>query len=114
MIIEGNRIGPDLILYNGKIVTVDLDFSVQQAVAVMDDKIVAVGDDGLKEMALSGTKVIDLKGKTMSPGMIDNHTHLLLADFTVYTDDIMSVPDEKIKDVKVAMTIVDGKIGYER
>jgi predicted amidohydrolase YtcJ len=37
-----------------------------------------------------------------------------LADFTVYTDDIMTVPDEKIKDLRVAMTIVDGEVVYER
>jgi len=79
MILHNNRIGPDLILYNGKIATVDKDFSFKEAVVVVDDKIAAVGDNNLKDMAVPGTKLIDLKGRLVSPGVHENHMHLLLA-----------------------------------
>ena len=66
----------DIVLFNGKIVTVDDRDSIVEAVAIRDGRFVAVG--GADEvMALSGdsTKVIDLKGKTAMPGIIDSHTH---------------------------------------
>src|SRR5215813_5860830 len=64
----------DLILHNGKIVTVDAAFSIRQAVAVKDGRIVAAGSDAdiLKERG-AGTEVIDLKGRTALPGLIDAH-----------------------------------------
>src|SRR5262245_5520039 len=66
----------DLILHNGKVVTVDQAFSVRQAVAVQDGKIVRVGADA-DVMALRGpkTEVIDLGGKMVLPGLIDSHVH---------------------------------------
>jgi predicted amidohydrolase YtcJ len=74
---------PDLILTNGKIVTVDERFSIAQAVAVGDGRIIAIGTD--KEIqALAGrtTRRVDLAGKTVVPGLIDNHMHLLRAGTT--------------------------------
>jgi predicted amidohydrolase YtcJ len=67
----------DLILRNGKIVTVDPRFTIQQAVAVKDGKITAVGSDAavLKAERGPGTKVVDLNGKTMLPGLVDAHVH---------------------------------------
>lgn len=73
---------PDLILINGKIVTVDKDFSIQQAVAVRDGKIFAAGSTSrIKGLAGTKTKVIDLKGRTVIPGLIDAHMHFLRAGF---------------------------------
>lgn len=70
--------GVDLILHNGKIVTVDAEFSIKQAVAIAGDKILSVGDDSsVLELATPSTKIIDLKGKTVIPGLIDNHYHML-------------------------------------
>jgi len=69
-------LAPDLILINGNIVTVDKDFSIQQAVAVRHEVIVAVGkSQDIQQMAGSKTRVIDLKGKTVLPGINDTHTH---------------------------------------
>lgn len=66
----------DLILINGKIITVDQKFSIEQAVAIKNDKIVAVGtDQKIKKLADQKTKIIDLKGKTVIPGLIDSHCH---------------------------------------
>lgn len=66
----------DLAIVNGKVVTVDKDFSIKQAVAVKDGEIVAVGTTGEVE-ALVGqdTRVLDIKGKVVLPGINDSHCH---------------------------------------
>jgi predicted amidohydrolase YtcJ len=67
---------PDVIYYNGKIVTVDETFSVAQAVAITGDKFTAVGgNDAVRGLAGPGTRQIDLKGLTVTPGLTDNHLH---------------------------------------
>jgi predicted amidohydrolase YtcJ len=75
----------DLILHNGKVVTVDAQFSVRQAVAVKGGKITAVGRDAevLKERG-AATRVIDLKGRTVLPGLFDSHVHALEAGLSEY------------------------------
>src|SRR5512132_2240687 len=75
----------DLILHNGKVVTVDARFSIAQAVAMKGGRITAVGRDAdvLKERG-SATKVIDLKGKTVLPGLFDSHVHALEAGLSEY------------------------------
>jgi len=64
----------DLVLHNAKVLTVDRAFSVQSAVAVRGDKILAVGGEELLQ-AYSAPKVIDLGGRTLMPGFIDTHVH---------------------------------------
>jgi predicted amidohydrolase YtcJ len=68
----------DLVLINGKIVTVDDGLPEVQALAVRGDRIVAVGDDG-EIMSHIGrrTEVLDLDGKLAIPGLIDGHSHLV-------------------------------------
>lgn len=67
---------PDLVLFNGKVITVDRNFSTHQAVAVIGDRIMAVGnDDQMKTGAGSATRMIDLEGRTVIPGLMDNHLH---------------------------------------
>lgn len=68
----------DLIFYNGKVITIDADNHIYQAVAVKGDKILAVGSNlEIKTLIGSFTKLIDLNGKTVSPGLIDSHYHLM-------------------------------------
>lgn len=68
----------DIILNNGKIITVDDRFSVAQAVAVRGDRIVAVGtNQEIAKFAGPGTRRIDLRGKAVIPGLIDNHAHIM-------------------------------------
>jgi predicted amidohydrolase YtcJ len=66
----------DLIVHNGKLVTVDAKFSIAEAVAVKDGKIVAAGT-GAEILKRKGpkTRLIDAKGKTVLPGLYDSHTH---------------------------------------
>jgi len=73
----------DLILSNGKIITVDERFSIAQAVAIKGDRIVAVGSNqDITRLAGPGTRRIDLRGRAVTPGLIDNHMHLLRAGTT--------------------------------
>ena len=66
----------DLALFNGKVVTVDSRFSIAQAIAIKGNKIVAVGtDEKIKEFTGKHTMVLDLKGKTVLPGINDSHLH---------------------------------------
>ncbi|MEO8129665.1 MAG: amidohydrolase [Bryobacteraceae bacterium] len=69
----------DLILHNGRILTVDSSFSIKQAVAAKNGKITAVGDSAavLAQERGEKTRVIDLHGQTVLPGLIDSHVHPL-------------------------------------
>ena len=68
----------DTILSGGKILTVDEDFAVVEAVAISVGRIVATGSDAdMAEWTGADTVVIELDGKTVVPGMIDNHLHFI-------------------------------------
>jgi len=68
----------DLILFNGKIITVDQQDNVYQAIAIRGERILAVGNDAeIKALAGPQCQMIDLKGKTVSPGLIDSHYHVM-------------------------------------
>lgn len=67
---------PDLILINGKIITLDSNSSIIEAVSVSNGKIAALGTSRqINRLAGEETKIIDLKGKTVVPGLIDSHLH---------------------------------------
>src|SRR5215472_11185051 len=67
---------PDLILYNGNILTVNDRELRAQAVAIRRDRFLAVGSDSdVLHLASAGSKKIDLAGKTVTPGFIDAHSH---------------------------------------
>src|SRR5262245_36159105 len=73
----------DLILSNGKIVTVDDRFTIAQAVAIKGNRIVAVGaNQEMDRLAAPNGRRINLRGRTVIPGLIDNHNHLLRAGST--------------------------------
>ncbi|MBI2820988.1 MAG: amidohydrolase family protein, partial [Acidobacteria bacterium] len=70
-------LAPDKILHNGKIVTVDKDFSMAEAVAIKDGRFLAVGSNAeILPLAGARTEKIDLGGKTVLPGLRDSHVHL--------------------------------------
>lgn len=71
---------PDQVLLHGKILTVDDDFSIAEAVAVAGNKILAVGSNAeIARLAGPATRIIELEGRTVIPGLIDNHSHMTSA-----------------------------------
>ena len=88
----------DLVLHGGKIVTVDAEFSIRQAIALRGERILAVGDDAeILPLAGDATKIVDLKGKMVLPGLIDSHVHAAQASMIEFDH---AVPDmESIADV---------------
>ena len=76
----------DIVLINGTVLTVDRNDSEAQALAIRDGKIAAVGTtDAIKALAGASTEIIDLRGRAVTPGLIDSHVHFSAADalFTV-------------------------------
>jgi len=70
----------DTVLVNGKIITVDDQFNMAQAVAIKGTRILAVGtSDAVQKLSGPNTRIIDLKGRTVIPGLIDNHSHWIRA-----------------------------------
>src|SRR6516165_3445981 len=66
-----------IILTNGKVVTLDRTSTIAQAVAVAGNRIIAVGpNDAMAQHIGPGTRVIELKGQTVVPGLIDGHAHM--------------------------------------
>src|SRR5438876_271952 len=67
----------DIVLLNGKVLTVDPAFSLAQAVAVRGERIAAVGsNEAVLRLAGDRTRRIDLRGRTVVPGLIDAHPHM--------------------------------------
>jgi predicted amidohydrolase YtcJ len=86
----------DLILHNGKIVTVDPAFSIRQAVAVKGGRIAAVGtNQAILAERGPQTRVIDLHGRMVLPGLFDSHVHPLgagLSEFRAPLPPLDSMP----------------------
>jgi predicted amidohydrolase YtcJ len=77
----------DTVLLNGKILTVDSQFSVRQALAIREGKIAAVGTNAqIKKLQGPKSQVIDLQDRTVIPGLIDNHMHAVRAALTWKTE----------------------------
>jgi predicted amidohydrolase YtcJ len=77
----------DLLLINGKIITQDAASSVAEALAIEAGHISATGSsEQLRKLAGPSTKVIDLAGRTVIPGLIDSHIHAIRAGFRYATE----------------------------
>lgn len=72
----------DLVLFNGKVFTAEPGQALMQAVAVQDGKVLKVGTDAeITALADANTQRIDLAGKVLMPGMIDTHSHPVIAAY---------------------------------
>ena len=69
---------PDLIFHRGLFTTLDRSNPTASAVAIKDGRFTRVGQDHeIMTLAGSSTKIIDLKGRRVLPGLIDNHLHII-------------------------------------
>ncbi len=97
--------GADLLLVNGKIITVDAKDSIAQAIAIQDGKIVAVGSNAdVRKYAAKNARIFDLHGRTATPGLIDSHCHF--DETTILYDLDLS----NIKSVAEAVEMVRQKV----
>jgi predicted amidohydrolase YtcJ len=99
---------PQLILFHGRILTVDAHDSVAEALAIRDGKIVAIGTDrDVLRIAGAGTRRIDLHGRTATPGLIDSHAHIADAGveelYHVHLGDVSTV-GEVVRRVQAGIT----------
>jgi predicted amidohydrolase YtcJ len=77
----------DTVLFNGKILTVDKEFSVREALAIGHGQVLATGTSAaMKKLAGNGAKLVDLGGRTVIPGLTDGHIHGIRAALTFGTE----------------------------
>jgi predicted amidohydrolase YtcJ len=98
---NGQSVQPaDLVLINGKILTVDPNDTVVEAIAVTNGKVAAVGSTGqIRSRVGERTRVIDLCGQTATPGLIDSHVHFSEAG-ALFTIDLGDGTVTNIDEVK--------------
>ena len=81
-----------IILYNGKIITIDKKFSLAEAVAIRNGKFLAVGTNkNILKFQGDSTQIIDLKGHAVIPGLIEGHAHPITASQSEYFEKIPDV-----------------------
>jgi predicted amidohydrolase YtcJ len=77
----------DAVLLNGKILTVDSQFSTREALAIRGGRILATGSTAeIRKLAGPATRTIDLQGRTVIPGLIDSHMHAIRAALSFSTE----------------------------
>ena len=82
---------PDTILFNGRIITLDAKSSVHQALAIREGRIAALGTNAqIKRLVGHESRgqdsIVDLKGRTVIPGLIDSHMHAIRAALSFATE----------------------------
>ncbi|MEQ9426502.1 MAG: amidohydrolase family protein [Cyclobacteriaceae bacterium] len=93
----------DLVIKNGTVYTVNEAQPTAEAIAVVDDKIVYVGSNAEIETWIADTtKVIDLAGKTITPGLIEGHAHIMGVGYNRLNLDLMET--KSYEDIVNAVT----------
>jgi predicted amidohydrolase YtcJ len=107
----------DIVMSNGAVLTMDKetpDFSVAQAVAVRDGKILAVGtNDAILKLAGPNTKKIDLAGKAVIPGVVDTHSHPNRYALAHYAQEYLPQYMKFLQDNKIRTGRVRWELGKE-
>jgi len=99
----------DTVYLNGKIITVDDANPKATAVAIKDGKIIYVGDvRGAKPLMAASTQQIDLQEKTMVPGFVDAHGHVVSAGIQAASANVLPLPDGSVNSfTQLTDTLVD-------
>jgi len=85
--VAAQQADPDTVLVNGKVLTADRTFSIHQALAIREGRVAALGTTPeIRRMAGARTRVIDLQGRTVIPGLIDSHMHAVRAALSFATE----------------------------
>lgn len=87
----------DVIYTNGPVITMDTASPVAAAVAIREGRIVAVGSaEQVDTFRSENTRVVDLKGKTLSPGFFDGHAHVAAFGAQAVGANLLAAPDGKV------------------
>lgn len=116
------KISPDLILFNGKIITVDKAFSIKETLAIKNEKIVFAGSKSdLRNQCLPASQEIDLKGLTVIPGIIDTHIHMMAIGLekqkvslanTCTISDVLGIIGNECKKAGPGVWVVTSQVGF--
>jgi predicted amidohydrolase YtcJ len=100
-----NTLTADTILVHGTIITMDTADSIAEAVAVRDGKILEAGtEQAVMKRATDSTHIIDLRGRTATPGLIDAHLHF------ASVDPIYSIDLSKVKSIEEVVRLVGERV----
>ncbi len=114
---DGDRfsLSADLVLRRANVVTVDARDSRAQAVAVRDGRIIGVGTDSDVEGLIgTGTRVLDLAGRTVVPGFIDSHTHSVHVGEFRYSFRQLNLPAELVPTIPALLAEVRQRVAQAR
>jgi len=104
----------DLVLLNGKIITVDKEFKITEAISIKKQKIQHLGTtESIKKLIGPETKVVNLEGKTVMPGIYDSHLHVISTGSSLMMINCRTPPINNIDDMKkaVAEKVKESEIG---
>ena len=103
------KLGADLVLLDGKVITVDDADSVAEAVAVKYGRIACVGSNrDVKRLIRRGTRVIDLGGHCVTPGFITTHEHFLRYGYNAVSGIDLWYP--RVKSIADIVEAVEAKV----
>ena len=102
----------DMVLINGKIITVDPNDRIIEAIAIRGNRVEAVGStDEIKQLVGPDTNVIDLEEKTVMPGIIDSHTHPSNISFKFMEVDCRAPPIKSISEILALVKVKAEEVG---
>jgi predicted amidohydrolase YtcJ len=108
--VDSTSVKADTVLVNGQVLTVDSAFTIAEAIAVRDGVVMAVGTTAdIERLVGPNTKRIDLKGNTVSPGLIDAHAHLDREGLKYQYPSL-----ERAKSIEDILQIVDAEVKKTR
>jgi predicted amidohydrolase YtcJ len=99
----------DTIYSGGPILTIDDVQPIAEAVAVRDGRILAVGNrDSVLAYRGDATEVFDLAGRTMVPGFVDSHGHVVMGGLQALSANLLAPPDGEVRDIATLQAVLSG------